>query len=141
MSSITCKLTSGARFATQIRDHTLIVDGPAAIGGEDAGPTPPELVVASLGSCVGMYAIMFCKKHGISTEGMVITTDWEKVENPSRIGSMKVSVELPAGIPEEKFGAFMKTVEQCMVHNTFCNMPAIEINLVEPAATGGCCSG
>lgn len=141
MGTVTCKLTGGARFETQIRNHTLIIDGPQSAGGENAGPMPPELMVAALGSCVGMYALIFCQKHGISADGLVVTTNWEKVENPSRIGSMTVEIELPAGIPADKYDAFMKTVEQCMVHNTLCNMPKVQLNLCAQQDSGGCCPG
>lgn len=124
---ITSKLLSGKCFESDIRGHKLIVDVTKEMGGTDAGPMPPELLATSLGTCVGVYAVSFCNKHGISTEGMVVHTEWEKVPDPSRIGSMHVCVQLPAGIPEEKHAAFMRTVEQCMVHNTLCQMPNITL--------------
>jgi putative redox protein len=141
MGTVTCKLTGGACFETQIREHTVIIDGPASVGGGNCGPTPPEMMVAALGSCVGVYALIFCQKHGISAEGLVVTTDWEKAESPARIGRMTVEIVLPAGVPAEKHTAFMKTVEQCLVHNTFHHMPEIQIGLAEPIAAGGCCCG
>ena len=105
------------------------------MGGSDTGPMPPELVVTALGTCVGIYAVRFCKKHDISTEGLTVHTDWVKGADPVRIASMSVIIDLPAGIPEEKFEAFMRTVEQCMIHNTFCQIPQIEINLTESVKT------
>ena len=74
---------------------------------------------------------MFCTKHNISTEGLIVHTDWEKAEDPRRIAKMDVVVELPAGIPNEKYVAFMKTIEQCMIHNTFCTCPLISLELSE----------
>ena len=41
------------RFDIQIRGHTITVDQPTEIGGDDVGPTPTELFVAGLASCVG----------------------------------------------------------------------------------------
>ncbi len=99
------------------------------MGGADAGPMPPELVATALGTCVGIYAVAFCNKHSISTKGMVIHTEWEKVPDPVRIGSMSVGVELPAGIPDEKYEAFMRTIQECMVHNTLCQLPQITLCL------------
>jgi uncharacterized OsmC-like protein len=143
METMISKLTGGVRFETGIRAHTLVVDGPANLGGKDDGPNPPELVVAALGTCVGVYAVMFCNKHQISTEGMTIETSWEKAaDSPSRIGAIHVKVELPAGVPEDKYEAFMKTVNQCMVHNTLHMAPSVQIGLKEPVVVGdgGCCS-
>jgi len=126
---ITSKLLSGQCFESDIRGHKLIVDVPQAMGGTDAGPMPPELVATALGTCIGIYAVAFCNKHNISTDGMVINTEWEKVADPARIGSMHVCVDLPAGIPADKYEGFMRTVQECMVHNTFCQMPQITLCL------------
>jgi radical SAM superfamily enzyme len=51
------------------------------------------------------------------------------VPNPTRIGNIDIKVHLPAGIPEEKYDAFMATVKQCLVHNTFCSCPLITMTL------------
>lgn len=132
---ITSRLTGGLRFESDIRGHQVIVDLPEENGGTDTGAMPPELLATALGTCVGVYAVQFCMKHEISTEGMVIHTDWDKAKNPSRIGAMAVTIQLPAGIPEEKHEAFMKTVHQCMVHNTLCNTPEMAITLEEKVAS------
>ncbi|MHB0938215.1 MAG: OsmC family protein [Armatimonadota bacterium] len=130
---ITSKLTGGElRFESEVRGHTMIVDQPAESGGDDTGPTPPELFVTALGTCVGVYAVHFCKKHSISTEGLVVHTDWNKATGPARLSDMSVSIELPAGVPDEKLGAFMKTVEQCLIHNTICHTSHVDIKLLQP---------
>ena len=49
----------GDRFEIEIRQHVLSVDQTAAEGGEDTAPTPTELFVGSLASCVGFYARRF----------------------------------------------------------------------------------
>ena len=128
---ITSKLTGGMRFETDIRGHNVIVDLTEAKGGTDTGPMPPELLVTSLGTCVGVYAVNFCRKHNLSTEGLLIHTDYEQGTAPSRISHISVTVELPCGVTEEKLPAFMRTIEQCLVHNTFCQTPEIKIELAE----------
>ena len=126
---ITSTYTGGLRFESGIRQHTIVVDNPVASGGEDSGPTPPELLATALGTCVGIYAVHFCNKHEISPQGMTIHTDWEKMTDPTRIGAITVSISLPQGIPDKLRPAFMRTVEQCMVHNTLCHKPEISIEL------------
>jgi uncharacterized OsmC-like protein len=39
------------KFSIQSRSHTILCDQPAENGGEDFGMTPPELLLASSGSC------------------------------------------------------------------------------------------
>jgi hypothetical protein len=50
----------GDRFDIRIRDHMVTVDQPADVGGDDAGPTPTELFVAGLASCVAFHAAGTC---------------------------------------------------------------------------------
>lgn len=133
---ITSTLVSKKQFSTIIRGHDIRVDLPADLGGDDAGPMPPELFVTALGTCVGVYAVNYCQKHQISTDGLTVYTDWEKGTDPARITRMSVAIDLPAGVPKEKYEAFMRTVEQCLIHNTLCRIPLIEIELVNSDGDG-----
>jgi ribosomal protein S12 methylthiotransferase accessory factor len=117
-----------------MRTHTLVVDQPQASGGTNDGPTPPELLVTALGTCAGVYAVFFCEKHGISTEGLTVLTDYEKMNNPARIGKMDITIELPAGIPDALLESFWHTVHACLVHNTFTTPPEINMALAAPAS-------
>jgi len=128
---VTSRFAGGMRFESDMRGHQVVVDVPKEMGGNDAGPMPPELLATALGTCVGIYAVMFCNKHNISPEGMAVETEWEKGADPVRLTQLYVTIHLPAGVPEEKHDAFMKTVEQCMIHSTLCQMPDLSIKLVK----------
>ncbi len=134
---ITSKYLTGRRFECDVRGHTLVVDQPLESGGADAGPTPPELLVAALGTCVGVYALFYCEKHGIASEGLTVHTDWEKATAPARISRITVTIELPAGIHGEHYPAFMRTVEQCLVHNTLHQAPEVTIESHGPHNLAG----
>ena len=69
-------------FETQLGSHNLKIDVPPAMGGNDRGPTPPELFVASLGSCVGAFVARYCQRSGIDTSEMTVDVSFDKVENP-----------------------------------------------------------
>lgn len=47
----TSELREGLRTEVRIREHRLVVDEPASLGGSDAGPNPVELLLAALGTC------------------------------------------------------------------------------------------
>ncbi len=46
----------GDRFDINVRGHVIRNDQPVGDGGENTGPTPTELFIASLASCVAFYA-------------------------------------------------------------------------------------
>ena len=129
---MTSRLAGGPlRFETEVRGHQIVADVPASKGGADPAPMPPDLLAASLGACVGIYAVNFCKKHDIATDGLVVHTDWEQESAPARIARLAVQIEVPAGVPEEKRAAFMRTVEACLIHNTLRQTPQIEVMLAD----------
>ena len=41
------------RFEAEARGHKILCDQPAENGGSNAGMTPPEFLLASLGTCAG----------------------------------------------------------------------------------------
>jgi putative redox protein len=47
------------QFQGSARGHKILGDQPIESGGDDAGMTPPEWFLASLGSCVGFYAVKY----------------------------------------------------------------------------------
>lgn len=50
------------------RDHSLSIDMPKELGGEDSGPTPGELLGAALGACVAQQFVEHAARRGIDVE-------------------------------------------------------------------------
>ncbi|OGL40795.1 MAG: hypothetical protein A3C43_00535 [Candidatus Schekmanbacteria bacterium RIFCSPHIGHO2_02_FULL_38_11] len=125
---MTISYKGGKKFVAPCRSHNIVIDQPLDNDGKDEGPTPPELFIASLGSCIGVYVLAYCKNAGIKTEGMAINVKWEKAKNPDRIGEIKVDIKLPEDVGKRK-AALLKVAEHCLIHNTIHHQPKIEINL------------
>src|SRR5579859_430778 len=60
------------RFEVNVEGHRLLVDEGVAAGGRDSGPTPTELLAASLASCAAAYAESYLTSHGHSTSGLLV---------------------------------------------------------------------
>jgi uncharacterized OsmC-like protein len=118
----------GDRFTIEIRGHEVVVDQPVADGGTDAGPTPTELFVGGLASCVGFYAERFLDRHAIASEGLSVACEWEMAEDrPNRVGRIEILLELPAAFPPRHRDRLMAVVEHCTVHNSMLQMPEVSI--------------
>ena len=63
---------SGDRFEVSIREHVVTVDQPVQAGGQDIGPTPTELFVAGLASCVAFYARRYLRRHKLDATGLTV---------------------------------------------------------------------
>jgi putative redox protein len=119
------------KFVVTTRGHQLLVDQPIEDEGSDEGMTPPEIFVASLASCMGVYVLNYCKNIGINPNDMILSVEWEKATNPARLSYIKVDIKLPKIKAKEKEKAIIKVAEHCLVHNTINSPPQISINLIE----------
>jgi len=127
----------GDRFRVEIRGHELVVDQPVEDGGEDSGPTPTELFVAGLASCVGFYAGRYLHRHDLPPEGLAVECDFAfATDRPARVSQVDLRVVLPEGFPEDRRAGLLAVVEHCTVHNSITHAPEIRITLgaKQPAA-------
>ena len=123
------------RFSIQSRSHTILCDQPAENGGEDLGMTPPELLLASLGSCAGFYAVQYLQTRNISGAGVEVSVTAEKLKQPARLGSFRVEVHCSAALTEEQNEGLMRSVRHCLIHNTLLSPPQVDIVLTTCEAT------
>ena len=78
------------KYATQVVSghHRLNADEPVAMGGSDTGPSPYELLLASLGACTSITLRMYAGRKewelGKITVGLRFTRDEQKVERIDR---------------------------------------------------------
>ena len=59
---------SGKKFVVTCRGKQIIIDQPVESGGNDEGMSPPETFIASVGSCMGVYVLNYCKNFQDSKE-------------------------------------------------------------------------
>lgn len=133
MSEILVTHRHGDRFAIDVRGHRLFVDQPTADGGDDTAPTPTELLVAALASCVGFYARRYLVRHGLPFDGLSVSASYQMADKPPRVASVDVAVLLPAEVPVERWGALLAVVTHCTVHNTLRDGPAVRVTVAEEA--------
>lgn len=119
------------QFEIKARNHTIACDQPENMGGFDEGMTPPELLLASLGSCAAYYAVAYLKKKGITSVGTRVSVTADKVPNPARVDNFNISVSVPAYLdltPEHRAG-LDQAVHHCLIHNTLLHPPTITFDI------------
>jgi putative redox protein len=57
------------QFNALINDHTIVMDGPERVGGEDNGPIPKPFVLTALSGCTGMDVVSILRRQGIEVNG------------------------------------------------------------------------
>jgi uncharacterized OsmC-like protein len=120
--------TDGVQFKLSARGHEILCDQPADNQGADSGMTPPELMLASLASCAGFYAVQYLRTRKLPLNGVRVRVHAEKATQPARLGSFHIAVEIPE-VEERHREGVMRAVKQCLIHNTLLHAPAIDIQL------------
>ncbi len=123
------KHLSQVKFAIQARHHTIVSDQPLDNGGADEGMTPPEFLLASLGSCAAFYAVQFLKTRNLEHHDVEVTVTAEKLRQPARLGNFVIHVACPVTLTPEQTEGLMRSVHHCLVHSTLLTPPQMEIKL------------
>lgn len=81
-------------FEARVNNHKLVMDADSTVGGNDEGPRPKPLLLASLGGCTGMDVVSILKKMRIEPEyfNMVIEAE-QTEEHPKVYSSIHITYE------------------------------------------------
>ncbi len=120
---------SQVKFNIQSRSHSILCDQPKENGGEDAAMTPPELMLASLGSCAAFYAVQYLKTRHLAETGVEVRVTAEKLKQPARLGKFNIHVKCPVALSQEQTEGLRRSVHACLIHNTLMSPPEINIEL------------
>lgn len=115
------------QFEIKARGHVIVSDQPRESGGFDEGMTPPELLLASLGSCAAYYAADYLRQHQLATEGTRVRIVAEKAKHPARVDNFRIEIDVPTGLDETQQKGIQDAVHRCLIHNTLLHPPKIEI--------------
>jgi putative redox protein len=101
----------------EIREHRMTADEPEENGGEDSGPSPQELLAASLASCSAITMEMYAKRKGWDVGEVEVDVNYEPAQrgSPTRF---TLKVRLPKELPEEQRERLMQIIAKCPVHRT-----------------------
>jgi len=132
MATITTYYHGDMKFETTMGNHKLIIDVPEGMGGKDRGPQPPQLFIASIGSCVAALIAEYCNSHDTDASDMRVDISFDKEPNPTRLTNIKVKVTMPHVDCDDKRreAALKRVAHHCPVHKTIETMDNVEFEIV-----------
>jgi putative redox protein len=90
--------------------------------------TPPEFLLVSLGTCAAYYAVQYLRTRGMSTDQLTVRVSAEKASQPARFASFVIDVEMP-DLDSKHSDGLRRAVKSCLIHNTLCHPPAINLRV------------
>jgi putative redox protein len=105
------------RHDVRVRSHTITADEPREHGGDDAGPSPQELLAASLASCSAITMEMYAKRKGWDVSGLRVDCEYLPAErgHPTQF---KLVMKMPAHLDQEQIDRLAVIAARCPVHRT-----------------------
>ncbi|MFL5846571.1 MAG: OsmC family protein [Solirubrobacteraceae bacterium] len=105
------------RQTVKIREHSLTVDEPTDQGGEDTGPSPQELLAASLATCTAITMEMYAQRKGWEVGGVEVSCDYTPAERgcPTRF---HLVMRFPDNLSDETVERLRVIAAKCPVHRT-----------------------
>ena len=133
----TIQYLDGVKFEATARGHSIVCDQPRENSGTDAGMTPPEFLLASLGTCAGFYAVQYLRARSLAADGLTVRVAAEKAAGPARLASFRIEINVPGLMDERHREGVLRAAKTCLIHNTLMAPPQIElvVNAGVPALT------
>lgn len=126
----TIESAGGVASRLVLDGHELLFDQPVAVGGADLGPSPLDVMLASIGACAHYFAAAFLRARKLPVEGLAVDVEGEKAtEGPRRLKRVTINVRLPPGVPEEMRPRIEQAVRGCPVVGTLVSPPEVMLTL------------
>jgi len=126
--------SAGFAQAVEIGPHRFAGDEPVAFGGTDTGPSPYDLLLASLGTCTSMTISFYARRRGWPLESVTVSLHHSKIHaidcaecetKEGKIDRIEREIHLAGSLTEEQRSKLMEIADRCPVHQTLTS----EINI------------
>lgn len=133
---------SGFAQTVEVGTHWFAADEPVDKGGTGTGPTPYDLLAASLGTCTSMTLGYYARREGIPLESVRVVVRHSKIHaddcascatKDGRIDRLDREIELVGPLSAAQREDLLRIADKCPVHRTLTSEIHIQTRLT-PAA-------
>jgi len=119
----------GKKVDAQYSDFTVKTDQSVADGGSGVAPSPFDLFLASIGTCIGYYVLSFCQKKNIPTQNITLHASMQRNQKTHLVEHCDITINVPNDFPKKYENAVIKAAEVCTVKRHLQNPPKIDIKV------------
>jgi ribosomal protein S12 methylthiotransferase accessory factor len=116
----------GRKVNSVYKGFTIKTDQSKEDGGDGTAPTPSDLFFASLGACMGLYALDFCKKRKIDPDQLKLSVEFQSHEKTHMVEKMLFNIDLGPEFPQKYTSALIRAMKLCYLKQHFEQPPQFE---------------
>lgn len=135
-----CSDAAAGAFVSEIdaAGHALVSDEPHDLGGTDAGPSPYDYLLASLGACTAMTVRMYADRKRMALRRVCVRLTHSRShgrdcadceDHDTRVERIRRCIELEGELDQDERTRLLEIATRCPVHRTLAG--AVEIDTVE----------
>ncbi|MBN8455155.1 OsmC family protein [Accumulibacter sp.] len=104
----------------EIGKHLLLADEPPALGGEDAGPAPFDLLLASLGACTSITLRMYAERKRMPLTRVSVELQHDRIAaaGGGRSDHIVRRISLEGDLSAEQRDALLAIANKCPMYRT-----------------------
>ena len=129
MATVTTRYVPGTSYQTSIEtaELTLTGDEPVASGGDGAGPSPYEFLLASLGHCTVLTMILYARRKEWRIDNVSVRGTFERIitgdpiTGRTRTERITQEISLSGPLSDEQRARILEIAHKCPVHRTLAN--------------------
>lgn len=137
------EISQGPGFRTECKagEHTVIIDQPKTAGGTDAGPTPLDYQLITLGGCIAAIGRIIANQRRLLIRGMKISVEGDLdndrlLGKPTRLrggfSAIKATLAIDADLSREAKDSLLHEIdERCPISDNLKNPASVQIVLAE----------
>lgn len=115
------------QYKLQIGKHQLLTDAPEALGGDDTGPEPHDLLAASLAACTALTVTMYAKRRGMALDDVRVAIDHAQEDGAYVLHR---HIEFVGALSQEERERLLDIANKCPVHKTLSGAIRIQTDAV-----------
>lgn len=138
MAEVIVRSIGNLRQEISAGPHMIVADEPADVGGDDGGPDPYELLLASLGACTSMTVLLYARRKSWPLEGVEVRLRHyrdhlrdcaECPDQPVQIDRIERRLTFQGPLDDTQRNRLLEIAAKCPVHRTLKGTIQIEDTL------------
>ncbi|HEU4747257.1 MAG TPA: OsmC family protein [Gemmatimonadaceae bacterium] len=125
-------LTGSESLRVEPTSGQLTIEAPTA----DMSYGPFHMLGSSLAMCTFSVLQSWATNRNLGVDDLRVDVSWSFVEQPHRVGAMKLTLEWPS-LAADMWPRAIRVANLCGVHNTLTHSPAITIEPADAPSMAG----